>query len=112
MNEKDTNGKGWLRAMEVMTTVMSTTVTVIVIPWGIWVSMAIQDFAVFQAEVKQWQSIGPRFTSVDAENLRYKILAEVQERVDKRLESIDGKLDTLTQAINEHLIREAIKNKP
>ena len=98
--------------MEVFTTVASLVVTVIIVPWGCWVTNSINKIEVQQGEYNSWKAIGPRFTSVDAENLRLKILAETQERLDKKLDAIQVSLQRVNDMLTEHALGEMKKAKP
>jgi hypothetical protein len=98
-----TQNKGWQWWTQLVISVLVVTMTAVVVPWGTWTTKQIQEVSSRLGKLEEWKSIGPRFTSIDAENLRLKILQEAAKdsamNFGERIGRIDAKMDKLSDTI-------------
>ena len=99
---KNGEGRFW-KALQVGTSVLLCIVSVIVIPFGVWVTQAVHSSELRLTELEGWKAQGPRFTSVDAERLRLQIKDEVRSEIEPKLDKIVTILNEVRLDVKTHL---------
>lgn len=84
-----------------VTQILIPIIAVSILPWGVWLTNTTYEQRERIAKIESWISIGPRFTPNDGENLRLRVLKEMEEKNETSSSRISIRLDALTLAINE-----------
>lgn len=94
--------RSWQSWLHIILSGVLAVLTSILIPWGTWVTNQIhtQDRKLVQLE--DWKSIDPRrFTTADAENMKFRILAESAQQFGTEIGKLSGKIESLNVQIIE-----------
>ena len=103
MSKYDGEGRFW-KLLQIVTSALIGIVTVIVIPFGIWVVQSIHILELGQTKVDGWISIGPRFTSNDADKLRLQTEQEMRMEIGSKLDNMNVELANMRRMLEAHML--------
>jgi hypothetical protein len=83
------------KVAQLISVICSLVVTVIVVPWGVWVTGQIFTMQKNQAMTQAWQDTAPRYTEKDAALSRAVTEKSFNERIDQ-------KLDVMMEMLRKH----------
>jgi hypothetical protein len=69
------------------------------IGWATWVTNKVFEQANEITKIQSWQNQAPRFTQADAENLRLRVLSDVNQNIGSKLSELQNQMESMRRDV-------------